>query len=103
MPLTNAARATPAAARRDPQIDRLGGAINQTTTIVPISAASLREFLVSEFRRMSARLLLAKTVCDSIGVALKDGMIEPADAIQWLDEIDPELLDLIHAPKGPAS
>jgi hypothetical protein len=55
-------------------------------------------FLLAEFRRLSARTRLALTEIDSIGAALKGGLIEPEAALAWLDEIDPALLDLIGTP-----
>jgi hypothetical protein len=55
-------------------------------------------FLLAELRRMSARARLALTEIDSIGAALKGGLIEPEAALAWLDEIDPALLDLIGTP-----
>ena len=54
-----------------------------------------RDVVLFELKRLSARLLLAKTEVDSAGVALRCGAIQPYTALEWLLEIDPELYDLI--------
>jgi hypothetical protein len=57
-----------------------------------------RAFLICELRRMSTRARLAALECDSIGVALKCNLIAPEAAIEWLQDIDAPLLDLIGSP-----
>jgi hypothetical protein len=71
-------------------------------TTKPLPGRARREFLLCELRRMSARARLAANECDSIGTALKGGLIEPEAALEWLDELDPQLFDLLGAPAVPA-
>jgi hypothetical protein len=55
-------------------------------------------FLLCELRRIRARARLFVTEIDSVGLALKDGLVTPEGAVAWLAEIDPQLFDLIGAP-----
>jgi hypothetical protein len=54
-----------------------------------------RNVVLTELRRLSARLLLAKLEIDSAGTALSHGAIEPDAALEWLINIDPELDGLL--------
>jgi len=55
-------------------------------------------FLLAEFRRIRSRAQLAIVEIDSIGTALKGGLIDSEAALAWLDEIDPALINLIGTP-----
>jgi hypothetical protein len=46
-----------------------------------------REYLISILRWRSAEMLLAKNQLDTVGVALRNGIIDPDNAIPWLVEL----------------
>jgi hypothetical protein len=61
------------------------------------SEAAQTEFLLSSLRVASLRARLAATELDSVGVALKGGIVAHDDAVAWLRDLD--LLDhVIHRP-----
>lgn len=48
---------------------------------------AVRDHLIAAMRVSSIRLLLTKVELDSIGTALKVGLIGTAEALDWLDDI----------------
>lgn len=59
---------------------------------------ALRDHLLAAMRVSSLRLLLTKVELDSIGTALKGGLIGTAEALDWLDDIG--AMPLIDAALG---
>jgi hypothetical protein len=69
-----------------------------TTMIVPSTDTHVdqrREVTLAWLRVLDARMLMFRNELSYIGATLKAGWVEPDDALMWLDEIDPALLDLI--------
>jgi hypothetical protein len=96
MPGTCAARVAPAATGHDPQVDRLGCAIS-TPPSTPRSARATaptlansggerdrKEYLLAELRCAALRARLAACDIDTIGIALRAGIIDTDTAVQWL-------------------
>jgi hypothetical protein len=84
-------RATPAAAGRDPRIDQLGGSIGPQDSPRPARAqASARrplanvEYVLAEIRLARAHASLQLNLLDTIGTALKAGLITPEMAVSEL-------------------
>lgn len=96
MQTSDAERATPAITGRDPRrIGQLGGETNQTHNTVPPSAATTA-YLLAEICCAALRARLVVSDLDAIGLALKAGLISPAQAVTHLHDID--LLRLVGAP-----
>jgi hypothetical protein len=67
---------------------------------VPNSGAATREFLLAEIRCLALHARLTATELDSVGTALRGGLISPDCAAAWL--IDLGLIDCIRVPRvGP--
>jgi|GEM_PF-4222963 len=62
---------------------------------------ALRDHLLAAMRVSSIRLLLTKVELDSIGTALKGGLIGTAEALDWLDDVG--AMPLIDAALGGRS
>jgi hypothetical protein len=67
----------------------------QIPTSSPVEVCQHREVVLAWLRCLDARMLMFRNELAYIGTALKAGWVEPDDALIWLDELDPALLDLI--------
>jgi hypothetical protein len=93
----NAAKATPAAAGRDPRVGLLDGNDPTRTTAIPPTATA---YLLVELRCAVLRARLVQADLEAIGIALKAGFISPAQAVSHLDDCD--LLRLVGVPREPS-
>ncbi len=92
-------RATPAAAGRSPlHSDQLGGSITPTNTPIESISQDRRAYLLAELRCAALRARLWAHDIDAMGLALKGGLIDPEEAIEWLD--DYRCLSLIGTEMG---
>ena len=52
-----------------------------------MSECSHKEFVLSMLRSAIARFDMCKSELTGIGIALKDDMITPAEAVKWINDI----------------
>jgi hypothetical protein len=88
-----------------PKVVQLGGSniSGDTTSPVCMQACLESETLLASLRVLTAQFRLSANQIDGIGVALRGGLITPATAIEWLDEINVlECLPMRGIVKGAA-
>jgi hypothetical protein len=56
-----------------------------------------RRAVLTWLRCLHVRIAMFGIEVDTIGVALRDDRVTPDDALAWLHELDPRLLDLVGA------
>jgi hypothetical protein len=60
---------------------------SKSNAVAGYDETALRDHLLAAMRAGSLRLLLAKLDLDTIGTALKGGLIGTADALDWVADV----------------